>query len=92
MHGLSLTATVMTMECRIVIVLLSLLKTVDVDLKCIVVGDETEKKKITVINNRQSACEINDSGLVMVMRFGKNSQVVTLSFFVTVYYSILLIY
>lgn len=45
MHGLSLTATVMTMECRIVIVLLSLLKTVDVDLKCIVVGDETEGKK-----------------------------------------------
>lgn len=51
-HQLSLTLTVMTMECRIVTVVLSLLKPVDVEIKCITLGDETEEN-VMVMNNRR---------------------------------------
>lgn len=45
MHESSLMVAVMTMERRIVVVLLPLPKTLDVDLIWIVVADETEKSK-----------------------------------------------
>lgn len=52
MHEMSSRTTVMTTECREVTVALSLLKTVHVDFRCVMAGDEAEKK-VTVINDSQ---------------------------------------